>query len=83
MLTVPEAARRTGRNPETIRRWIRAGKLRSQRVGTQHLIDERELEEFVEDDDEMLPLPPWLRRTASGEPMPNVVRAIREGRRGR
>jgi predicted nucleic acid-binding protein len=26
-LTVPEAARRTGRNPETIRRWIREGKL--------------------------------------------------------
>ena len=44
MLTVPEAARRTGRNPETIRRWIREGRLRSQRVGTQHLIDEADLQ---------------------------------------
>jgi excisionase family DNA binding protein len=42
-LTVPEAARRVGRNPETIRRWIRAGKLPSQKVGTQHVIDEDDL----------------------------------------
>ena len=42
-LTVPEAARRVGRNPETIRRWIRAGKLPSHKVGTQHLIDEDDL----------------------------------------
>jgi len=42
-LTVPEAARRTGRNPETIRRWIRAGKLPSRKVGTQHVIDEDDL----------------------------------------
>nr|MBA3852364.1 helix-turn-helix domain-containing protein [Chloroflexota bacterium] len=43
MLTVPEAARRVGRNPETVRRWIREGKLRSTRIGTQHLIDEADL----------------------------------------
>lgn len=43
MLTVPQAAKRVGRNPETIRRWIRAGKLPSSRVGTQHLIDEADL----------------------------------------
>jgi excisionase family DNA binding protein len=39
MITVPEAARRAGRNPETIRRWIRSGRLRAQRIGTQHIID--------------------------------------------
>jgi excisionase family DNA binding protein len=83
MLTVPEAARRTGRNPQTIRRWIRAGKLRSQRVGTQHLIDENDLDEFLEADSEMGPLPDYLQRTASGAPMPNVVRWIHEIRRGR
>ena len=43
-LTVPEAARRTSRNPETIRRWIREGKLRSRKVGTQYFIEERDLE---------------------------------------
>jgi excisionase family DNA binding protein len=42
-LTVPEAARRTGRNPETIRRWIREGKLVARKVGTQHFIDEDDL----------------------------------------
>lgn len=43
MLTVPEAARRTGRNPETIRRWIREGKLAAGKVGRQHVIDEDDL----------------------------------------
>jgi excisionase family DNA binding protein len=37
-MTVPEAARFAGRNPETIRRWIRDGKLKSERIGTQHLV---------------------------------------------
>src|SRR3954454_9861302 len=43
MLTVPEAATRTGRNPETIRRWIREGRLAASKVGTQHLIDAGDL----------------------------------------
>jgi excisionase family DNA binding protein len=43
MLTVPEAARRTGRHPETIRRWIREGHLRAHKVGTQHLIEPDDL----------------------------------------
>ena len=43
-ITVPVAARRVGRNPETIRRWIWSGKLPSEKVGTQHLVDERDLE---------------------------------------
>jgi len=46
-LTVPEAARRTGRNPETIRRWIREGKLQSRKVGTQHVIEEDDLADAV------------------------------------
>lgn len=29
MLTVPQAARIVGRDPETVRRWIRSGKLRA------------------------------------------------------
>jgi excisionase family DNA binding protein len=43
MLTVPEAARLTHRNPETIRRWIREGKLPFTRVGTQYLLQEADL----------------------------------------
>lgn len=43
-ITVPEAAERTGLSPETIRRWIRAGKLSSRKVGTQHLVNEAHLD---------------------------------------
>jgi excisionase family DNA binding protein len=43
MLTVAEAAKLAKRDPETIRRWIRAGKLTSWKVGTQHMIDEDDL----------------------------------------
>lgn len=79
MLTVPQVARRLGRNPETIRRWIRSGRLRSQKVGTQHLIDEHDLDALVADDD-MLRLPEHLKTTWWGEPMPNVARWIRRSR---
>lgn len=81
MLTVPEAAKRVGRSPETVRRWIRSGRLAADKVGTQHVIKEEDLDRSVED--EMLPLPPEWQKTHSGEPMPNVVAAIRRGRAGR
>jgi len=80
-LTVPEAARRIGRNPETVRRWIRAGKLRSRKVGTQHVIEEADLEAAI-DEVETLPLPSSWGRTITGEPMPNVVAMIRRSREG-
>jgi excisionase family DNA binding protein len=79
MLTVPQAARRAGRNPETVRRWIREGKLRATKVGTQHVIDEADLDAAL-DDAETLPLPPGWGRTITGEPMPNVVALIRRSR---
>ena len=47
MLTVPEAARRAGRHPETIRRWIREGRLRAHKVGTQHVIEPADLLEVT------------------------------------
>lgn len=80
-LTVPEAARRVGRNPETIRRWIRAGKLPSRKIGTQHLIEERDLDAATVPDADRLPLPPSWQRTFWGEPMPDflvILRAQRE-----
>lgn len=43
MLSVGEAARRANRDPETIRRWIRAGKLTAWKTGGQHVIDEADL----------------------------------------
>ena len=81
MLTVPEAARRTGRNPETIRRWIRAGRLRARKVGTQHVIEEADLAAATTPSD-TLPVPPGWEKTFYGEPMPDVVAAIRRSRAG-
>jgi excisionase family DNA binding protein len=79
MLTVPEAARRIGRNPETVRRWIREGRLAARKIGTQHIIDEADLEAL---DDDQLPLPPEWQTVSDGSPMPNVVRAVRLSRAG-
>ena len=78
MLTVPEAARRTGRNPETIRRWIREGRLRASKVGTQHVIDEQDLDAMLVG--EVLQAPPSWDVTATGEPMPDWVSIIRQQR---
>ena len=78
MMTLPEAAHRTGRNPETIRRWIRAGRLPSRKVGTQHVIDEADLRALLER--ETLRLPSWMKRTVTGEPMPDVVSVLRRQR---
>ncbi len=81
MLTVPEAARRVRRDPETVRRWIRSGRLRAKKIGTQHVIEETDLDALV-DEPKMLPLPKGMRRTFWGEPMPNVVAWIHRSRRG-
>lgn len=79
MLTVPEAARRSGRNPETIRRWIREGRLRARKVGTQHIIEEDDLDGVI--GEVRLPIPKWWpRRTSSGVPIPDAVAIIRQQR---
>ena len=80
MLTVPEAARRAGRNPETIRRWIREGKLPARKVGTQHVLEEGDLEAYLDESSDRLPVPPEWQRTFWGGPMPDVVAAVRRSR---
>jgi excisionase family DNA binding protein len=82
VLTVPEAARRAAKNPETIRRWIREGKLASTKVGTQHLIAEQDLAGLVDPAADRAPLPPEWQRTEWGAPMPDVVAAVRRSRQG-
>ena len=81
MVTVPRAAELVGRDPETIRRWIRAGKLPSQKVGTQHMIEEDDLSRIAGEAGS-LPLPKAWRKTSGGELQPDWVRIIRRSRRG-
>ena len=78
--TVPEAARRTGRSPETIRRWIREGKLASRKVGRQHMIDEGDLDAAVAPKVAAMPLPASWQRTLTGEPVPDWVALLRHSR---
>jgi len=82
VLTVSEAARRVRRNPETIRRWIRGGRLRSQRIGSQHLTEEADLQQILDEPD-ALAVPGGWGVAPSGAPMPDGVRLIRKVRDSR
>jgi excisionase family DNA binding protein len=44
MITVAEAARRLNRSIEQVRRYLREGKLRGQRIGNQWFVEESTLE---------------------------------------
>lgn len=74
MLTVLEVASRLHKDPETIRRWIRSGRLRASKVGLQHMIDESDLPSTA------AALPAAWSRTATGEHMPDVVALLRRSR---
>ncbi|MGH2716593.1 MAG: helix-turn-helix domain-containing protein [Thermoleophilaceae bacterium] len=81
MLDVAEAGRRLGRDPETIRRWIRAGRLRAQKVGNKHVIDEADLAAAA-DEPHSIGVPPELERFESGESQPDWVKLIHRSRAG-
>jgi excisionase family DNA binding protein len=82
MLTVAQAAQRAGRDPETIRRWIRAGRLRSERRGNRHLIHEDDLAALTEEP-RSIGVPPEWRTFPDGTPQPDWVRIIHRSREGR
>ena len=82
MLTVPEAARRVRKDPETVRRWIRTGRIKARKIGHQHFIEESDLAVIQIEEFEMLPIPrsgKWG-RTLTGERLPNSVEAVRRSR---
>jgi len=80
MLTVPETAERLGRHPETVRRWIRSGRLRAHKVGTQHVIEEEDVAAMERED--TVALPRGWDRLSDGTTAPPWERLVREGRGG-
>lgn len=78
MITIPEAARRVGRDPETLRRWVRSGKLSSHKIGMQHLVDEDELGEVA--GGRSLPVPKGWEHFDSGRPQPDWAGALERSR---
>jgi excisionase family DNA binding protein len=80
MMTVPEAAAKAGRDPETIRRWIRSGKLRASKVGMQHMIEESDLADVL--GPSSLPVPQQWKKFSSGRPQPDWVGALARSRAG-
>lgn len=77
MMTVPEAAARVGKDPETIRRWIRSGRLKASKVGAQHVIEEADLDSVLPQDQLAAPSSWGWDMTADGRPMPDVVALVR------
>jgi excisionase family DNA binding protein len=47
VVSVQRAAEITGLHPETIREYLRAGRIKAQRIGRVYVIDERDLKRFL------------------------------------
>jgi excisionase family DNA binding protein len=82
MLTVAQAADRIGRDRETIRRWIRSGRLPSRRVGQRHAIEDRDLRAIEDELFPMSELPGEWQVGDDGTPAPNWVAALHRSRSG-
>jgi excisionase family DNA binding protein len=81
LLTVRDAAKHAGRHPETIRRWIRRGRLPARLLGTQLIIDADDLADVLDPVGVTDLLPPAWRTTFWGGPMPDWARIVRDQRR--
>lgn len=79
VLTVLQLAKRTGRKPETIHRWIREGRLRARKVGTQHVIDEHDLED-ADPSPRQVEIPEEWHHDANGNPQADWETLIRSQR---
>jgi len=82
MLTVSQAADRVGRTPDTIRRWIREGRLPAQRLGAKQVIEDRDVRAIEDELYPMAELPEEWQTGDDGSPAPNWVAAIHRSRSG-
>ncbi len=56
LFTTTEVARLVNTSVSTVRRWVRTGRLRSQKVGRLHVVRPADLEEmFAQEDEELSP----------------------------
>ncbi len=66
LISVRQAAKKSGRNPETVRRWIWNGKLPAEKLGNQLFVKRRALEAFTKEmgaeEAENAPRPDFLER---------------------
>jgi excisionase family DNA binding protein len=83
MLTIAEAAKRVGRSPGTVRRWIRDGRLPADTERGARLIDAADLEVVRDSIYPTLPVPPEWQRVEDGTPAPNWVAGVALSRLGR
>jgi excisionase family DNA binding protein len=54
-ITVAEAARRLGKSTEQVRRYLREGKLKGQRVGSQWFVDEEAIDRVARPPEPLIP----------------------------
>jgi excisionase family DNA binding protein len=80
MLTVARAADCVGRSPDTVRRWIRSGRLAARRVGTRHAIEVDDLQKVENEIYPMADLPDEWKVGDDGRLAQNWVAAIHRSR---
>lgn len=72
-----------GRRPETVRRWIRSGRLAARTDGRRRVVDPADLDIVRDELYPMLPLPPEWQQLDDDTPAPNRVAAVALSRDGR
>jgi len=80
VISVSEASRRTGKGEETIRRWVRSGRLPARHDGPRLLVAREDVDALAAP--ASLPLPRTWQATAAGAPQPPWVSYLRRSRDG-